>query len=229
MAISKKNRKALSRRKIKQKKRVQRSKAFTAGLNVGGMVRKSGSWPLVECLIPVEWQETEQIQQICIVRQSPATGMVAAGVYLVDLACLGVKNAYAAPFHSVREYQEKLRTKLAEGQEMMEADINLAAKIIDESIVYAKSLGLKPHKDIRQANWVRGETHPEMCDEDIPVGGSDGKPLFVQGPYDNVDKIMRILDRTVGRENYHYLLAVGDPFNTDMEMYDEDFDEFDED
>jgi hypothetical protein len=50
---------------------------------------------------------------------------------------------------------------------------------------------------------------PETVDE-IPVG-LDGKPLFVNGPRDDVPMILAHVDRVAGRGNYHYMLGDGDP------------------
>ena len=57
---------------------------------------------------------------------------------------------------------------------------------------------------------ILGDAQPENRTETIPLG-KDGKPLFVNGPYDNVDRIIRILDRNVGQGNYEVLIFLQDP------------------
>ncbi len=73
--------------------------------------REAGQWPLLECLIPERWQDTKNILQIVVARRSPQ-GQVAAGVFLVDLACLGVKDGFPAVFSSQREYEQKFRRQI---------------------------------------------------------------------------------------------------------------------
>jgi hypothetical protein len=35
-----------------------------------------------------------------------------------------------------------------------------------------------------------------------------GKPEYVQGPYDDADRILRTLDANVGRDNFHFTVQV---------------------
>ena len=223
MAISKKHRKAQTKRKQRQKAVQKRNESSLLGMSDRSLAKQSAGWPLLECLIPVEWQNTQMVHQICVARRSPI-GYIAAGIYLVDLGCLGVKNAYATVFSSEAEYRRELVARLESGQAMRTADLNLAAKIIEEAITYAQTLGFSPHKDIRQANWVMGtDVRPENCDIEVPVGGPDGKPFFFAGPYDNVDRIIRTLDRSVGQGNYQAVVRIGDPF------FDDDDDDYEDD
>ncbi len=185
-------------------------------------LRLAGNWSLLECIIAAKWRERGQIVQVCVARQS-SQGEVFAGAFVVDLGCLGVKNAYAAHFHSAMEYRRLMRSALTRGQEMMACDLDLAAKVIDEAVKYAGNLGFKPNRDIKDALLVMGETHPEMCAEEIPLGGEDGKPLFIAGPYDDPDRVMRILDRAVGEGNYQFIVPMRPPG-----FFDDEFDEIDE-
>ncbi len=184
-------------------------------------LRQARSWALFECRVNAEWQDTMQISQLCVARRSPL-GEIAAGIFLVDLACLGVKNAYATIFHSESAYRKELLSRLSMHQSMVTCELDLVAKIVAEAVNYAAGLGFKPHKDIKQALLVMGEAHPENCTEAIPTGGPEGKPFFVNGPYDDVDRVLRILDRHVGQGNYHFLMQMGDPF---LDEFEDDMDE----
>ncbi len=216
----------MAKRKKHLRKRSKRKAATKKQSNVTGrpnmsLLRSSSSWPLLEVIINAEWEDTMQITQLIIARRSP-TGAVAVATFLIDLACLGVKDAYGYIFPSEREYRRGLRADLTSRQEMMEIELDCAAKIVQEAIGYAKKLGFRPHKDIRFALPVMGVTHPERCDLDVPLGGPEGKPFFVAGPYDNPERIMRILDRKVGPGNYTYLM----PLSPESFFFeDDDFDE----
>jgi hypothetical protein len=178
------------------------------------LLRTSGSWPLDECLLAQEWQEEGAIIQILVVRRSPF-GQIATGTFLVDLGCLGVKSAFASLFDTRHEYKEKLRDEVFANQDMIQADVNLVAKIIREAIAYASDLGFKPDPDYRDAMLVLGDADPDVCDVPVPLGGQDGKPLFVAGPYDNVDRIMAKLTRKLGPDGFHYLV----PLTGDEEIF----------
>ncbi len=200
------------RRQKALERRAQRRKQKRAALQrgYGGLqpvLRTAARWPLYECLVPKEWQDTMKLTQILVVRRSPL-GQVAAGLFLVDLACLGVKNAFPAVFDSVAEYNQKLRRRTTERQAMIPADLNLAAKIIRESIAYAHKLGFAPHKDYAPTSILLGNANPDACDVPVPLGGKNGKPFFCSGPYDNVPRIMAQLESAVGPGGFDFLIGI---------------------
>jgi len=194
-------------RERKAAKRKQKRASSQPRLPKGrALLRAAGGWPLHECLLTKTWQEPGEIIQILVARRSP-TGQIAIGTFLVDLGCLGVKNAFATLFDSQREYRRELRADMMARQAMVKADLNLAAKIIREAIAYAGELGFKPHRDYRDAILMLGDADPEACDVPIPLG-KDGKPFFVAGPYDNVSRITAKLERKLGPDGFHFLVPL---------------------
>jgi hypothetical protein len=211
---------AKRRRRRKHKKNRSKDPSSRPTTRAGRrLLRRSGDWPLLECLITKTWKKPGEIVQIAVARRAK-TGEVAVAGYLVDLGCLGIKNALANLYRSKRDYKREYRSSLTKSQKMVKCDLDLAAKVIERAVEYADSLGFKPHRDIRYANRVLGEAHPENCDEEIPVGGEDGQPFFIAGPYDDVDRIIRTLNRSVGEGNYNYFVPVGDPsmFGDDIDF-----------
>ncbi len=212
-------------RKRSKRKATKKSAAPFSGRLSLSRLRQAGDWPLLECLINAEWEDTMQITQLIVARRN-ATGEVAVGTFLIDLACLGVKNAYGYFFPTEREYRHELRAAMMSKQKMTKIELDCAAKIVQEAVAYAKKLGFRPHKDIKYALPVMGETHPEQCNTAVPLGGPEGKPLFIAGPYDNPERIMRILDRKVGPGNYDFLMPIGpDSFFFDDEDFEEDWED----
>ncbi len=200
----KKRQRSLERKAARRRQVRARAPHRPAGAQT--LLRSAASWPLLECLLTKTWQKPGEIVQILVARRSP-TGQIAVGSFLVDLACLGVKNAFAHLFGSAIEYRQ-LRDGMTRRQTMVPADLNLVAKIIREGVRYADSLGFKPDPDYRDALLVLGNADPEACDTPIPLGGEDGQPFFIAGPYDDVGKIMRQLDKAVGPGNYHFLVPL---------------------
>jgi hypothetical protein len=202
---AKRRQKALQRKAAKRKQKRASSKPRLTGGRA--LLRAAGHWPLHECLLTKEWQEEGAVTQILVARRSPS-GQIAVGVFLVDLSCLGVKSAFGRPLHTMQEYRE-LRDGMKANQDMIKADINLVAKIIHEAIAYADELGFKPDPDYRDAMLLLGDANPDACEVAIPLGGKDGKPFFVAGPYDNVDQIMSKLTRKLGPDGFTYIVPIG--------------------
>ena len=197
---------ALARKQAKR--RVKRQAVLRAErLERNPLLAEAWKWPLVECIMSSTWRDTMQLTQILVARQSPR-GPVAAAYVLVDLACLGVKNAVVRSYPSMAAYRGGERSEMLQNQMFEPCDLDLGAKVILEAIAYAKGLGFSPNKDTSAALKILGETHPENCIEEIPTGGPEGKPFYMVGPHDNAKQIMRTLDQTVGRDNYHFMTPV---------------------
>ena len=206
MAKRRTTRQKKTRERKAAKRKARQSRAPSAPRSNRGWLRGAADWPLHECLVAEEWREPGEIVQVLVSRRSPQ-GQVAAGVFLVDLGCLGVKNAFGRVFSTQGEYAAELRNDIFARQEMNHADLDLAAKIIREGVAYARELGFSPNRDIRDAQLVLGDADPDACDEEIPLG-RDGKPFFVSGPYDNVDRILDKLTRKLGPDGFHYLIGI---------------------
>ena len=217
MAKKRTKRQQKARERKAAKRKARQSRAPSVPQSDRGWLRRAADWPLHECLVAEAWRDTGAIVQILVSRRSPQ-GQVAAGVFLVDLGCLGVKNAFGRVFSTQGEYTAELRNDIVSRQEMIPADLNLAAKIIREGVAYAQELGFRPNRDIRDAQLVLGDADPDACDEDIPLG-RDGKPFFVSGPYDNVDRILDKLTRKLGPNGFHYMIGIDGP---DEVILDED-------
>ncbi|MCL4300044.1 MAG: hypothetical protein KJ077_30200 [Anaerolineae bacterium] len=211
----KKRQKAMQRKAAKRKQKLAKVKPLFQ-VSARALLRQAGDWPLREVLLSKEWNKEAALVQILIARQSPL-GQIAMGVFLVDLGCLGVKNAFARLFSSHTEYETQ-RQKILSSEPFVSADLNLAAKIIQEGIAYAHQFGFEPHPDSREAMLILGEANPSACLDSISLGSSEGKPLFVAGPYDNVDKIIAKLTKAVGSDGFHYLV----PLDPEAEFFMED-------
>ena len=210
----KKRQKALQRKAAKRKEKRASGLARPGG---HGLLRLAGDWPLEEVLLTRDWQKEGEIIQILVARRS-SLGQIAVGAFLVDLGCLGVKNAFARVFNSRSEYVEGWRSTLVSRQPMMRADLNLVAKIIREGIAYAHSLGFRANPDYRDAMLVLGNADPDASAARVRLGGKDGKPFFVAGPYDNVPKTLAQLTKAVGPDGFHFIA----PVRPDMELFTDD-------
>lgn len=175
--------------------------------SVGGFAA-TAHWQVYEVLLSQNWNQEAALVTILVARRSPKEKLAAAG-FLVDLGCLGVKDAVVRLYPSVSAYHQDMRQHYLSIQPMSPADLNLAAKIIVSGVRYAEQLGFHPHSVYLQAQHLLADADPEACPAAIPLGGPEGKPLFVAGPYDNARQIVNHLTRHVGAGNFHYLVTLG--------------------
>ena len=177
-----------------------------------GWVQKASGWPLHEALLARKWDEQNALATILVARRSPQ-GQIAEGDFLVDLACLGVKSTTIHLYKTQREYAESRRRKVVDTQPMASANPDLVAKILETAVAYAGQFGFDPDPApiYYQARMLLADANPDACPTPVPVGGPEGKPHFVAGPYDDVQQIMAKLTRAVGPEGFNYTVFFGEP------------------
>jgi hypothetical protein len=123
--------------------------------------------------------------------------------YLVDVHCLGVKNALGPRLMDEVDLVSFRRWFFAAyGADPVLAPSNLAQQLVFGAVDYARGLGFEPHADYSD---VVGHLGDAIGDCEIEFG-RNGMPFFVQGPYDDARRIMQTLDASVGPENYHFLI-----------------------
>ena len=142
-----------------------------------------------------------------------ADGRVEAGFFLLDVFCLGVKDAGFHEFNSIADYEENLVDHLFPDGNPVRMTPEAARKLTEDAISYARGLGFSPGADCKKASRVFGGITTANCNEQFVFGQND-KPLYIRGPLDSparVEKILRALEARCGEGGYHYILA-GDNF-----------------
>jgi hypothetical protein len=127
-----------------------------------------------------------------------------AGVcfYLVDTWCLGVKDA-AGPRSMNRRRLGGFIQQIsgAWDEPAVEVPLDLGRQIVYGAIGYAGELGFEPHADFEPAAGYLGAWDGK-CELTF---GRDGKPMYISGPHDDADKIIRKLHRDLGDGNYDFV------------------------
>ncbi len=128
--------------------------------------------------------------------RSGRRGKVSVRGYLVDVYCLGVKDIvgpmtmddYVLPVFTERYFSP--------GQlKPLEAPIELARQLVFGAVDYARTLGFEPPEQFAEAGDFLGEwTGPSAI-----TFGHEGKPLYIQGPYDDAAQIAKTLERSAGQ------------------------------
>jgi hypothetical protein len=207
----KKRQKALMKKRSKQKvaaKAHAAQKAAATG-SLKSVIRNAGSYPLLECWISSSWQKTNDMGliQVLVARQQP-DGDICFGMYLIDKYCLGVKNTLAKAGISRHSFEGEVISSIFQGAKPEKCSPELAHQMIYAAIDYAAQFGFQPQSDFALTQNVlvpRGE-----LEEPYKLTfGKDGKPFFIAGPYDNVARVLRQLEKTAGEGNYDFMAPMG--------------------
>jgi hypothetical protein len=212
MAIDqKKLQKKLAKKKAKRKAALSDKKKETSFLPKFNSQPKAivvaKNSPVEECLIGEEIF-SKGIGTGIIARKMPEDH-IGAGVFLLDVWCLGVKNAY---FTVLRENEYVRRVEEMEINEgLVSIHPSCLKKIIDGCVAFSGELGFKPHREYRLAQHMLAGIDPTVCPNQYTFG-KDGKPFYASGPYDTEQKIKMILNtllKNCGEGNYDYLISTG--------------------
>jgi hypothetical protein len=178
-------------------------------------------WPVTACLVPENlWQLG--IGNLVIARNMPGGGL-ACGIFLVDVFCLGVKDA-AWRILSPGEFKE-LRSDIGAKEQLQDVPPEYFAKLIYRAAEYAQALGFAPHHDFRHVVRLLAGVDPSLCPDEFEFGW-EGRPHYIRGPSESLDKARAIAHQVDDLGGYYTI-----PLRGDVEgfEFDEDCDaEFDE-
>ncbi len=129
-------------------------------------------------------------------------GRIEAGIFLIDVFCLGVIDATFAQFDNEEEFREEyLNERLPD---VKARPGSWGRKLVEHAAQYARNLGFAPHSDYKKGARVFGGIAAEDCPETF-VFGRDGRPYFIPGPThtpDRLEQIHTILQASVGLGGY---------------------------
>ncbi|MGH9064315.1 MAG: hypothetical protein ACRDZQ_04640 [Acidimicrobiales bacterium] len=142
---------------------------------------------------------------VLVAREHRGGPKVSACGYLVDAYCLGVKDALGPRVMRRDDLPAFVRLYFdAFDEPPLAAPIELAGELVFGAVDYARSLGFEPAPDLRAAIGHLGSP-PRTSSIRF---GRNGKPFFVQGPYDDGARIWRTLEAKVGIDNFHFLMPL---------------------
>ena len=201
-------------KKLEKKKKKRQLVKKTGSMGFGARIAAASyaKYPIYECLVPSELFETG-LGTIIATRRHPG-GEIAVGAFVVDVFCLGVKNAF---FKVAGEevYHNTIKPRLVEsheGQHFENTHPSCMRKIIEGAVDYADDLGFSPHPDYRSARVIFGDIDAGACPVKY-VFGQDGMPMYIRGPNESINQAKKIVDQLAkrcGEGNYHYLLPLDD-------------------
>jgi hypothetical protein len=221
-------RQQLKKQKAKTKREQVRRKNAAQALptNLKALVARALNAPFGPCWVSTALDdelEGEVPALITVVISRRVGGLLLPCITMVDRTCLGVKNAFIAALQTELEL-ERLAMDLGDrGDPLRPAELLLAQSIIFHALDYARSLGFEPHRDF--VVGLIGERPAALLD--TPRCRPE-RPLYVAGPYDDVDGITARLSALVGPNGYALINDL-DASDDDMDDRDLDDDTLDDD
>lgn len=176
------------------------------------------TFPVYECLIPDDLFKSG-IGELVVTRRIP-DGNIAMSAFVLDVFCLGVKDAMFKLL-TVDDYENGIKPRMsATGSRTFEKiHPTCAKKLLDGLVNYSRDLGFSPHPDYQNAREIFGDVDGSACPVKYTYG-KDGKPLYMNGPYESQAKVNKILDtltQKCGVGGFNYIMAIGNDFDDDFD------------
>jgi hypothetical protein len=165
------------------------------------ILEQARDYPILGCWMMEGWQE-QGITPVIVARTQPDDRVV-YGAFMVDIFCMGVKNALWEVDVSSKKLERDIPRMCSEAPLAVES--SLAHEIIYGAIKYARQWGFEPHRDFTKTSLVL-DPPMDIIQHQIEFG-YQGKPLFVSGPHDNPRAIVNQLIRTAGEGNFDYIVG----------------------
>ena len=166
-----------------------------------------------EAFVEKEWR-TLGMAQVVVARIRE--GGVEIGCFLLDLWCLGVKDAFQADNIPLSEFDAVLADTLPE-ERRERIHPACARKLIEGAAAYAQSLGFAPARDFRKARHVLGGIDARDCAEEFTFGRA-GRPCFAEGPDEpegRVERVLSVLTARLGADGFDFVTAEDMPGGPD--------------
>ena len=90
-----------------------------------------------------------------VVSRFKSDGLVESGVFLLDVFCLGVKNAFFSRLNQ-SEYESRLVQRVFANGGSQPLTPACARKFVQDAVAYSQHLGFAPHPDYKKACRVFG-------------------------------------------------------------------------
>ncbi len=163
---------------------------------------KARTLPIYKCFINKDWEEGK-LAQIIIMRRH-VNGNITAGVYLIDLLCLGVKDT----LYFFNEPEAEMQERFGDDFDKMfeQAEYNLLHNIIFAGHDFAMDFDIKPHPEFAVTKFILEEDNDDIELIDIEVG-QDDKPHLMVAQAGQFSDALAKLKKNAGEGNYYYTIA----------------------
>ena len=163
---------------------------------------KGKQLPIEKCLVSDNYDE-QGFTMCLIVRKQPGGKFTFASV-LVDRLCMGIKDSMSNCNFTSAQIEE-LIDQMASNAPVEIVSPTYFHNLIYGALDYAAELGLNPPKDFYLAEYVLDENLVDDGIDEIEMGWN-GKPIYIEGPFDNTQKILSALNNSVGKDGYEFII-----------------------
>jgi hypothetical protein len=144
------------------------------------------------------------LANVVVAREARNTKVSVCSI-LVDTHCLGVKEAIGPRTMGRDQLADFKRDVYAVyGRPPLDVPLELAQHLVFGAIEFARMLGFEPAPDFDSCVGHLGAWSGTSAIR----FGRHGKPMYVAGPYDNAEWVIRTLRRAVGEDNFDYLIGL---------------------
>ena len=117
---------------------------------------------------------------------------LAFGSFLLDVFCLGIKDVM---FESLESDEFAMYVEATDaGASLVSIDPHHARKLLRDLAAWSQSIGFAPHRDFAAVERIFGDVSADESEVDFQFG-SDGKPLYIPGPFESATLIRRRIEQ----------------------------------
>jgi hypothetical protein len=172
------------------------NQGWSIGLGLDDTLDRASADPLAASA-----PDTGGLAAVLVARQERGSRATVCG-FLLDVYCLGVKNAIgpqSMPSSSVDDFRRTFFS--GHSAPPVSIPLGLAQNLVHGAAAYARDLGFEPHPDFADTAPYLGTPATRS-----PIRfGRDGKPFYVSGPYDDPRTVIQTLEASIGSGNYDYI------------------------
>ena len=140
-----------------------------------------------------------------IISRKLVSGEIAAGVFRLDVFCLGVRRAFANVMDEAT-YKKRISRTDREAK-LVSIHPACCAKLVGQCVDFALDLGFAPHKEYDLTRAIFGDVDPAVCPKRFTFG-RNGRPAFIPQAGDDPDRCRKILDllkNVCGVDGFDYM------------------------
>lgn len=182
----------------------RKAKHPPAETSFGVAARNAAEEPIRHCLMHGDVDDGGMVN--IVVARGASQHRLTVAFFLADLYCLGIKDVFVI---ELGENEFALCAAAMFGAAPLEAvEPSFARKLLRDVVLWADSIGFKPHKDFAAVEQIFGNVSADACHASFQFG-QDGKPLYIVGPTETRAQVRRRLahlTERLGEEGFDYVI-----------------------
>lgn len=180
--------------------------------------RAAAQGEVTACYVNEQWRKSG-MAAVFVLRVAPGGGMTLAS-YLVDMWCMGLKDAWGRLQYSRAEFDGVVERQLS-NDALVRLDIDRARQIVFGGVQFAKQNGFRLPKNYERWTAMLGPA-PDPQSLDMSIFGKDGKLLFTGGMSDLNQRLMQsTADEFLKRPDVEWTVKASDDL---IDAEEEEFD-----